>query len=407
MANEEQLSILKQGVEVWNKWRQLNFNIDVDFVEANFGEAHFSQVNLMGADLSRANLREADLARAKLHKANLSEANLSQASLVEALLNEANLTGADLSNTELRRANLNKTNLNKTLLRKVDLRGADLREANLKGADLYRAHINGASLEGANLSEADLMEADLNGAYLSKSIFWKARVGATIFGNSNLSEVIGLESVVHNFPSSISTDTFSLSKGKISEIFLQGCGLSDWEIEAVKLYDSDLSNEQRNKILYRVYDLQASQAIQISPLFMSYSHADSIFVDKVGYSLNKKGIRFWRDIHDMKAGRMEKQIDRAIRQNPTVLLVLSEHSLSSDWVEHEVRTARGFEKEIGRDVLCPIALDDSWKDSRWPKRVMEQIMEYNILDFSAWKDDSKFDGMFRKLIDGLELFYKG
>ena len=34
-------------------------------------------------------------------------------------------------------------------------------------------------------------------------------------------------------------------------------------------------------------------------------------------------------------------------------------------------------------------------------------MEYNILDFSAWKDDGKFDGMFRKLIDGLELFYKG
>jgi hypothetical protein len=38
---------------------------------------------------------------------------------------------------------------------------------------------------------------------------------------------------------------------------------------------------------------------------------------------------------------------------------------------------------------------------------MEQIMEYNILDFSAWKDDSKFEDMFRKLIDGLELFCKG
>ncbi|HEX5836856.1 MAG TPA: toll/interleukin-1 receptor domain-containing protein, partial [Anaerolineales bacterium] len=119
------------------------------------------------------------------------------------------------------------------------------------------------------------------------------------------------------------------------------------------------------------------------------------------------GIRFWRDIHDMKAGRIETQIDRAIRQNPTVLLVLSEHSLSSDWVEHEVREARKMEKEIERDVLCPVALDDSWKSSRWPKRVMEQIMEYNILDFSNWKDDVKFDGMFRKLIDGLELFYKG
>jgi len=156
-----------------------------------------------------------------------------------------------------------------------------------------------------------------------------------------------------------------------------------------------------------MYDLRATQALQISSLFISYSHEDNKFIDKIGNNLTDKGIRYWRDIHDMKSGRMEKQIDRAIRQNPTFLLVLSERSLSSDWVEHEVRTARALEKEMGRDVLCPVALDDSWKDSRWPKRVMEQIMEYNILDFSEWKNDSKFEGMFRKLIDGLELFYKG
>jgi hypothetical protein len=27
--------------------------------------------------------------------------------------------------------------------------------------------------------------------------------------------------------------------------------------------------------------------------------------------------------------------------------------------------------------------------------------------FFAWEDDSTFESMFRKLIDGLELFYKG
>jgi hypothetical protein len=168
-----------------------------------------------------------------------------------------------------------------------------------------------------------------------------------------------------------------------------------------------MNNEEVNNIQYRMYDLRATQALQISPLFVSYSHADSGFVDRVGESLTKKGIRYWRDIHDMKAGRIETQIDRAIRQNPTVLLILSEHSLRSDWVEHEVRTARGLEREMGRDVLCPVALDDSWKDSSWPKRLMEQITEYNILDFSAWQDESKFSGLFRRLVDGLELFYKG
>lgn len=160
------------------------------------------------------------------------------------------------------------------------------------------------------------------------------------------------------------------------------------------------------KIQESFNELQAKQAIQFSPLFISYSHADSEFVEKIEGYLNKKGIGFWRDIHDMKSGRIEKQIDHAMRLNPTVLLILSKDSLQSDWVEHEVRTARSLEKEMKKDVLCPVAVDDTWKNSPWAKRIMEQIMEYNILDFSEWKDDAKFDNTFNKLIDGLELFYK-
>jgi len=37
---------------------------------------------------------------------------------------------------------------------------------------------------------------------------------------------------------------------------------------------------------------------------------------------------------------------------------------------------------------------------------MEQVMEYNILDFSKWEDDNEFKKQFNKLIDGLDLFYK-
>lgn len=103
---------------------------------------------------------------------------------------------------------------------------------------------------------------------------------------------------------------------------------------------------------------------------------------------------------------METQIDRAIQQNPTVLLVLSKNSLASDWVQHEVRKARELEKALGRDALCPVALDDSWKSARWPARMMEQVTEYNILDFSQWKDEITFEVTFAKLLGGLDLFYK-
>ena len=215
-----------------------------------------------------------------------------------------------------------------------------------------------------------------------------------------------MSEVNHFYSSTIGLNTIAEFKGKIPEIFLRGCGLSDWEIELTKLYKAGLNKDEVNSIFYSAYNIRTNRAVQTSQLFISYSHYDSEFVDKIGKQLGKNGIRYWLDIHEMKAGRIETQIDRAIRQNPTVLLVLSEHSLSSDWVEHEVRMGRELEKELSHDVLCPVALDAAWKSSSWPKRVMEQIMEYNILDFSDWKDDSKFDSIFRKLVDGLELFYK-
>jgi uncharacterized protein YjbI with pentapeptide repeats len=397
MANAEQLAILKQGIEVWNHWRIKNYSVNIELKRAE----------LIGTDLNGARL-----SRAYLNKANLQDAELVGADLRGADLTEAHLSGANLRNANLERANLRRADLKGSSLRGVNLREANLSEANLsesnlRKADLLRANLVGANLVGASLSETHLLGVNFLEADLSRANLAKSTIGLTIFANNDLSSSLGLEKIIHASPSTMGMDTIRKSKGKIPIEFLRGCGLSDWEIEEVKLYSPGLSNEEINRILYKMYDLRATQALQISPLFISYSHANGEFANKIGDSLTKKGIRYWRDIHDMKSGRMEKQIDRAIHQNPTVLLVLSEHSLSSDWVEHEVRMARGLEKEMGRDVLCPVALDDSWKDSRWPKRVMEQIMEYNILDFSAWEDDSKFGNTFNKLIDGLELFYKG
>lgn len=402
MANEEQLSILKQGVEVWNKWRAEERPKMIDL-----GDANLHRANLVGANLNKADLGDADLFQANLNKAHLCEAQLGGASLFGANLSETNLSRANLYRADLMRADLRDANLNEADLSGANLFGARLSRANLSKAELNQADLGDASLVEANLSEANLHRANLSQAKLKGANLSRAEVGATIFGHSDLSETAGLEHVVHHDPSMISTDVFTLSKGKIPESFLRGCGLSDWEIESGKLFNPDLNSEEINRILYKLFDLRVGHALQISPLFISYSHVDGTFVDKLESRLNKKGIRFWRDVHEMKSGRMETQIDRAMRLNPTVLLILSEHSIKSDWVEHEVRTARELEKDLGRDNLCPVALDDSWKSSPWPKRVMEQIMEYNILDFSAWEDDSKFDSMFRRLIDGLELFYKG
>jgi uncharacterized protein YjbI with pentapeptide repeats len=367
MTNQEPWAILMQGLEVWNRWRKENPDVKV-----KFGNAMLIGANLRRFDLSKIYFREAELTDADLSGANLQGANLREADLIDTNLREADLTDADLSDATLWRANF---------------RDAKLTRANLGGAQLKFADFRGADLSHCNFSNARLLRNNLV--------------------DIDLSEVDGLEDVIHAGPSTIGIDTVIRSSGKIPEIFLRGCGLRDIDIQYVKLSDPNLSNEEISRILYRIYDVRATQALQISPLFISYSHADGEFVDKVGNSLTEKGVRYWRDTHEMKAGRIEKQIDQAISQNRTVLLVLSENSMRSDWVEHEVRSARGLEKETGRDVLCPVALDDSWKSSRWPERLMEQVKEYNILDFSEWEDESKFGRTFGKLIDGLGLYYKG
>jgi hypothetical protein len=53
-----------------------------------------------------------------------------------------------------------------------------------------------------------------------------------------------------------------------------------------------------------------------------------------------------------------------------------------------------------------VALDDAWKTCQWDAVLREQITKYHILDFSKWQDDAEFAKMFRKLVDGLDLFYK-
>ena len=364
-----------------------------------FGQSILNKANLSGADLRSAKLREAWLKGADLTGADLRNANLKDANLTKAKLTGIKLKDAILDAT-FDEADLSGVNLEGANLKSASFTDANLTGVNLDTADLSDAYLNRADLSDANLYAANFSNADLNGAN-----FTNARFGFTTLVNTELSNSIGIETIKHDGPSPIDVNTIRNFKGKAPTNFLRGCGLTDQEIEFAKIYDPSLSNEEINMILYKIHDLRASRPVQISPIFISYSHDDSLFVDTLEQKLNENGVRFWRDIHDATAGRLETQVDRAIRHNPTVLLILSENSTGSDWVEHEVRLARKLEKEMERDVLCPIALDESWKTSRWPERILEQVMEYNILDFSKWSTDTEFEKTYNKLIDGLDMFY--
>src|SRR5579885_2384981 len=86
MANEEHLALLKQGVGLWNRWREEHPNILPDLSRANLSRTNLGRASLRGTFLSKTDLRGADL-----RDAVLSGANLSKARMLRTVLNHLDL----------------------------------------------------------------------------------------------------------------------------------------------------------------------------------------------------------------------------------------------------------------------------------------------------------------------------
>ena len=116
-----------------------------------------------------------------------------------------------------------------------DLSNACLSGTNLDYANLTRTDLRGAKLHEAQLAMTNLTRADLTGADLSRAFLFE-----TIFGDTNLTDVHGVETCFYAAPSSLDHRTLAKS-GPLPLVFLRGCGLNDWEIEAIKLHQPGLT----------------------------------------------------------------------------------------------------------------------------------------------------------------------
>ena len=144
-------------------------------------------------------------------------------------------------------------------------------------------------------------------------------------------------------------------------------------------------------------------------VFISYSHKDEDFAKRLYDALQNAGVRCWYAPHDMRSGKkLHEQIEGAIHQQDRLLLILSEASMSSEWVAHEISRARAREKEQNRQILFPIALTSmeairDWKcfDADVGKDSAREIREYYIPSFADWEEPGEFDKAFAKLLDDL------
>ncbi|HKP54441.1 MAG TPA: toll/interleukin-1 receptor domain-containing protein [Chloroflexia bacterium] len=374
MANPEHLAIIRQGVEVWNEWREHNPDKTPDLKKANLNWANLDNANLIGANLSDAKLLRADLSLVDLSDANLTRANLMG----------ADLGGADLSDANLTRANLNGANLIRGQLGAAQLGAAQLVRANLTYADLSDTNLSGANLTYANLNVVNLSRARLEG-----TIFSQARMGSITFGSVDLSTTIGLDTVEYVRPSIIGIDTLYLSKGNIPEVFLRGAGVPEDFIS----YIPSLVN----------------RPIEFYSCFISYSHVDKSFARRLYDALQGRGIRCWLDEHQMLPGDdIYEQVDRGIRLWDKVLLCCSKDSFTSWWVDDEIERAfkkeRELMKERGRKVrtLIPLNLDGYMFKEDWTDAKATTIKSRLAADFRGWKrNNAKFEQQFELVVKAL------
>jgi hypothetical protein len=194
----------------------------------------------------------------------------------------------------------------------------DLIDASLYRADLAGDGATGVNLYKANLRDANLIGANLQGANLRDANLLGAKLGFTVLGNVNLTGARGLASCQHLGPSTIDYQTVAKS-WPLPISFLRGCGLPDSLID----YIPSLLN----------------QPLQFYSCFISYSTKDQDFADRLYADLQNKGVRCWFAPQDLKIGDPFRQrIDEAIRIHEKLLVILSEHSVRSDWVREEVES---------------------------------------------------------------------
>jgi hypothetical protein len=344
--------MLGKGIPEWNRWRWENPDVIPD---------------LSGANLSRQWLPTIDFRRA-----NLSNAALCGAYLVEANLWSANLTGCNLGNLTVWRST------------------TDMESGRSAG---HMHFVN----DGVDFSGGILAEAILAGAQAGSVLFKNTNLDRTNFYKTSISECMFIDCDLSNtdfrharFAGYSTVDPRTLRRSKsLSREFLRGCGLP----EAFIAYLPSLLTD----------------AFQFYSCFISYSHADKLFAERLHDRLQAVGIRCWRDERQLLAGDdIYDQVDRGIRFWDKTVLCCSQASLTSWWVDNEIGTAFEKEQKLTKDrgskvqAIIPLDLDGYLFGDAWQSGYSAQIRRRLAADFRGWEQEpAKFEQGVQSVIRAL------
>jgi hypothetical protein len=226
----------------------------------------------------------------------------------------------------------------------------------MRDSNLIDTIFHGANLQGADLSGATMFD--------------------TVFRRVDLSEVRGLDTVIHYGPSTIGLDTLLRSRGRISPAFLVGTGVP---LEAVPgLLD-----------WARKYGTRPDYY----SAFISYGGPDEQFALRLHRALRTRGVEtFVFAEHAGPGMKLYEVMSRYVNEYDRILIVCSRNSLVRPGVMNELDEAlRREAREGGSSLVIPIALDD-YVFSEWDpeqEAIGRALRDRVIGDFRTATDDQK------------------
>jgi hypothetical protein len=95
------------------------------------------------------------------------------------------------------------------------------------------------------------------------------------------------------------------------------------------------------------------------PLFISYSHKDKAFVDRLAIQLVRRNVNVWLDRWELSVGdSLIERVQDAVDGASALLVILSSASVSSEWCKKELSAGLLRELEERRVVVMPVMLEE-------------------------------------------------
>jgi len=284
----------------------------------------------------------------------------------------------------------------------ANLRGTNLTSAVMVRTNLYNALFQGAVMSGTDLRYANLFSAELQDVQLEHADVAGARFGQTAIGGVDLSQILGLDKVIHVRPSLIGSDTLRLTAN----------GLRDQREARQSEVFSFLRKAGVEEEFLSIMRTWIGKAVEFYSVFLSHSSLDNEFSTKLYEDLRSVGVNCWFDEKEIVPGdHILGRIDRAIRLWDKLILVCSKNSLSPKtgwWVEQELERALEKERELREKlnrivpVLIPIRLDD-YVFEKWSNSYKSSVTQRHIGDFRNWRNSQDYIEAFEKLRTAIDM----